>query len=351
MLVFALVFMFLSGVSANETVDVQSSDSVSVEPLVSHENNLDTSSSNDVDEKVSQQISSERSYQSSDNHLSEKNKSDTQDISNQDTANQNASYQNTSNQNTTYQNTTNQNTINHSIENNSVNRKEIKELYNNILSLNEDDCKKLSSLMKELEDEDFDDCCACLIHHNPEKLLHLLETMEDEEYYTIYIMVYDLKHGTLDYGSDDNDKIVKSTSNHLTSSNNGHYQASYKKYNKNYKSSPNKIYYKNNFSKKILEKYLNLNELFDDYFEGKISYYEFINGLKSIGYDTSDLLLNDDGTILWRGATIPAPNDRDADEDVPSDDKVDVNELEENTNNVEEQQDTAMSSTPVNSTI
>lgn len=353
MLVFALLFMFLSCVSATEHADVQSSDSVSVEHTAP-EKNLDTVS-NDVGKKASEQVSSDESYQSSDKQVSKKKsdtkvsnkKSDAQVTSNKNTSQENITEQKSIEKNTTSKNTTNKDTKN-SIAKNSTDKKEINKLYKDILNLNDKDCKKLSCLMKEIDDSDFDDYYMCLIRHDPKKLYNILETMEDEEYYTIYIMVWDLKHGKLDYGYDNNNKMVKTTSKHITSHNNGHYQTSYKKYNKNYKSSPNKNYNKNNFSKKILEKYLTLNELFDDYFEGKISFVEFITGLKAIGYDTSELVLNDDSTISWREATIPAPNDIEADNDA-SYDKV-VDELGENTNNVEAQQNTEVSSTTENST-
>lgn len=96
MLVFALLFMFLSGVSATEHADVQSSDSVSVEHAAP-EKNLDTVSNHDVGKKASEQVSSDESYQSSDKQVSKK-KSDTK------VSNKKSDAQVTSNKNTSQEN-------------------------------------------------------------------------------------------------------------------------------------------------------------------------------------------------------------------------------------------------------
>lgn len=105
MLVFALLFMFLSGVSATEHADVQSSDSVSVEHAAP-EKNLDTVSNHDVGKKASEQVSSDESYQSSDKQVSKK-KSDTQvskKKSDTQVSNKKSDAQVTSNKNTSQEN-------------------------------------------------------------------------------------------------------------------------------------------------------------------------------------------------------------------------------------------------------
>lgn len=320
--------MFLSCVSANETADVQASESITDEPLALHDDKADTLSNENVDDiQVDDNVGMNESIQNTSEEYNQSSKgNESENVS------------------------TNQNAINRSIVNNSVDRKEIDILYDNIIHLSKNDYKKVCCIMKEIREDDFDVCYGCLMRHDFEKLRSILEQLDDDEYYTLYMMVWDLIHGNMNYdmNTHNNNYLVKSASTHITSNNyKSHYIKSHKKFYNSYKN-----YKKYSFCNKIVQRYILLSDLIDEYLEKEISLEEFLNGLKSIGYNIDDLVFNDDETISWRGATIPAPyGETGADYDVSYDDKVNVNELGENTNNVEEHTDDVVSSTSENSTI
>ncbi|WP_461435930.1 hypothetical protein [Methanosphaera sp.] len=211
------------------------------------------------------------------------------------------------NQNTTINDTENQ--TNNNTTENITKRAEIGTLHDMITSLDTEQHNQLLNLMKEINEDDFEEFNKYLNSNNTteEELYIVLNNLDDDEYYTLYIIVYNLKNNNSPSTITDEDikNLPQRTQNAIARTSNAQLKQAVTNNNHN------SIFGGNNhhtYKLTLADKYIILNDLIEGYLEKEITFDEFIKSLNRLGFDTSNLVLNSDGTISWNGITLPAPS-------------------------------------------
>lgn len=211
------------------------------------------------------------------------------------------------NQNITINDTENQ--TNNNTTENITKRTEIGTLHDMITSLDTEQHDQLLNLMKEINEDDFEEFNKYLNSNNTteEELYIVLNNLDDDEYYTLYIIVYNLKNNNSPSTITDEDikNLPQRTQNAIARTNNAQLKQAVTNNNHN------SIFGGNNhhtYKLTLADKYIILNDLIEGYLEKEITFDEFIKSLNRLGFDTSNLVLNPDGTISWNGITLPAPS-------------------------------------------
>lgn len=211
----------------------------------------------------------------------------------------------------------NQNTITAEAENqtannttaNNTNRTEINKVYDMIKKLDKKQQEQLVDFINNMGESEYNELGKYLNTNNitEEELYQILGKLDDEEYCTLYIILYDIHNNNYSSTVNANDisKLPQKTQDLITSSSNTQLKEAVS--NKN---NPFNIFSAGNHEYKLTsaDKYFILKGLLDEYLDKSITFDLFKESLNILGFDLSNFVLNPDGTISWNGLTIPAPS-------------------------------------------
>lgn len=205
-------------------------------------------------------------------------------------------------------NNTNESENDTNITDNQTNRTEINKLYEMIKNLDDKQYNQLLGLMKDMKEENFDEFNKYLNTNNltEEGLIDALNKLDDDEYCTLYIMLYNInsKNSESSINDDQISKLPQRTQKAVERTSNDQLKQAVSNYNNHNNANNNHQEYKLT----LADKYIILHDLIEGYIAQEISFDQFKEVVNALGFDTSSLVLNPDGTISWDGLTIPSPS-------------------------------------------
>lgn len=194
------------------------------------------------------------------------------------------------------------------ITDNQTKRSEINKLYEMLSTLDDKQYGQLLNLMKDMKEDDFDQFNKYLNGKNitEEGLYQALNNLDDDEYYTLYIILYNIhsKNSDSSITGDQISKLPQRTQKAIQRTNNDQLKQAVSNNN-------NHNFFNNGHQEiklTLADKYVILNDLIEGYLEQELSFNVFKEAVSMLGFDTSNLVLNPDGTVSWNGLTLPIPS-------------------------------------------
>jgi len=205
-------------------------------------------------------------------------------------------------------NNTNESENNTNITDNQTKKSEINKLYEMLSSFDDKQYAQLLGLLKEMDEEDYVEFSKYLNSNNrtEEGLYDVLNNLSDDEYYTLYIMLHNINSNKSEstITGDQISKLPQRTQKAIERTSNEQLkQAVSNNNNHNIFNNGHQTY-----KLTLADKYMLLDDLIEGYLLTIISFDEFKEAAHNLGFDTSNLVLNPDGSISWDGLTIPSPS-------------------------------------------